>query len=161
MNKFYYLSVFIDKYWSGKDFQFSILLTKLKVHAYSITVEMHIFIIVIYITLIFIATINVLTGQLYLDYKSMQVAKFLMREVSQKEEKKANWWIKKLRIIKWRGKLVLIIPCAGTGSVVSTIQKRCDLSLLSWLNDNFPSINWMPQNIKNNGFITWVITYEK
>lgn len=111
---------------------------------------------------------DLLSGQLYRDYKSKQLVKFLLREVPSQnlnlvvmEEENANRWIKKLRIVKWRGKMLLIIPCIGSGAVVSVIKKRCDTSLPEWLYGNFKGTSWTPLTVKSGGSISWLTTKEK
>lgn len=123
---------------------------------------------ILIVVVIFIFIFDLLSGQLYRDYKSKQLGKFLLREVPSQninlvviEEEKANRWIKKLRVVKWRGKMMLIIPCIGSSAVISVIKKRCDTSLIEWLSDNFVGVSWTPLTVKSGGFISWLTTKEK
>lgn len=117
-----------------------------------------------------IFTIEILTGQVYRDYKSYQLSRFLIRNVAHQvnglglslnEEVDANKWIKKLRIVKWKKRMFLIIPCIGNSSTVSVIKKRCDGALADWLSGNFSGVNWTPLASKNGGLVTWLIAKEK
>lgn len=63
--------------------------------------------------------IDLFSGQLVRDVKLVPIIKFLVRDVNQDslnvvmvEENKANKWIRRSRIIKWKKKLVFIMPIA-------------------------------------------------
>lgn len=112
---------------------------------------------------VFWGILNILTGQLYRDFKSMQVTKFLRRNQKNLfgEERQANWWISKGRFVKRRKKMVLKIPCTNNSAVTRIIMKQCEQGLMKWLNDNFKKIDWQVPEVKNGGFISWIIVKQK
>lgn len=111
---------------------------------------------------------NLLSGQIQRDFLVDRLTKSLIRYVpidSTKliatEEKRANWWIRKGRIVKKHGKLVLKIPCGNNATIVDIIQRRCDGYANQWLAQNYPNSNWSPLEIKHGLFITWLYVKEK
>lgn len=112
---------------------------------------------------VFWGILNILTGQLYRDFKSMQVTKFLRRDQDNlsREERRASWWICKGRLVKRRKKMVLKIPCINNSVVTRIIMKQCEQGLMKWLNDNFKKIDWQVPEVKNGGFISWIIVKQK
>lgn len=112
--------------------------------------------------------VDIFSGQLKLDLKSAQITRLLRRQVSSEslqvvasEEKSANCWIRKGRIIQRDSKLMFIIPCFGSSAVAAIIQKRCEDYLLKWLDNNFPRTKWTPLATKTSGLGTWLIVKEK
>lgn len=130
--------------------------------------ELSLFTICLVCIVLFLFTIECINGQAYRDYKSYQLARFLVRRALKpnqnlilSEETDANRWIKMLRIIRWKKKLMLIIPCMGSSMVVSVIKKRCEESLMDWLDGNFDNVNWTPLSVRSRGMITWLVVKEK
>lgn len=107
--------------------------------------------------------LDVFTGQLYRDYRSVQLSRYLKRSNSDlsKEEKRANRWISKSRFIQWNGQTMLIIPCFGNNAVERIIKKRCESTLIQWLSDNFKNYRWQPMIVKHRGFITFLVIKTK
>ena len=111
---------------------------------------------------------DLLSGQLQRDFLVDRLTKSLIRYVPMEsiklisaEEKRANWWIRKGRIVKKHGKLVLRIPCGNNAAIVDIIQRRCDGYVNQWLEQNYPKSNWSPLEIKHGLFITWLYVREK
>ena len=111
---------------------------------------------------------NLLSGQIQRDFLVDRLTKSLIRYIPTgntkliaEEEKRANWWIRKGRIIKKHGKLVLRIPCGSNAAVIEIIRKRCDGYANQWLAQNYPNSNWGPIEIKHGLFITWLYVKEK
>lgn len=111
---------------------------------------------------------NLTSGQLQRDFLVDRLTKSLIRYVPTgntkliaEEEKRANWWIRRGRIIKKHGKLVLRIPCGNNAAVIEIIRKRCDGYVNQWLSQNYPNSNWSPLEIKHGLFITWLYVKEK
>lgn len=111
---------------------------------------------------------NLFSGQLRRDFLSDRFTKSLIRYVPidntkliATEEKRANWWIRKGRIVKKHGKLVLRIPCGNNAAIVDIIRRRCDGYVNQWLAQNYPNSNWSPIEIKHGLFITWLYVKEK
>lgn len=111
---------------------------------------------------------NLFSGQLRRDFLSDRFTKSLIRYVPidntkliATEEKRANWWIRKGRIVKKHGKLVLRIPCGNNAAIVDIIRRRCDGYANQWLAQNYPKSNWSPIEIKHGLFITWLYIKEK
>lgn len=111
---------------------------------------------------------DLLLGQLQRDFLSDRLTKSLIRYVPTgntkliaEEEKRANWWIRKGRIIKKHGKLVLRIPCGNNAAIIDIIRRRCDGYVNQWLAQNYPNSNWSPLEIKHGLFITWLYVREK
>lgn len=126
-----------------------------------------IFFLSIFILVIWLAK-DLLSGQLRRDFLSDRFTKSLIRYIPMEsiklisaEEKRANWWIRKGRIIKKHGKLVLKIPCGNNAAVVDIIRRRCDGYANQWLAQNYPNINWNPIEVKHGLFITWLYIREK
>lgn len=126
-----------------------------------------IFILIIFVLVPWLAK-DLLSGQLRRDFLSDRFTKSLIRYVPMEsikliseEEKRANWWIRKGRIIKKHGKLVLRIPCGSNAAVIEIIRKRCDGYANQWLAQNYPNSNWSPIEIKHGLFITWLYVKEK
>ena len=126
-----------------------------------------IFFLSIFILVIWLAK-DLLSGQLRRDFLSDRFTKSLIRYVPtgnikliSEEEKRANWWIRKGRIIKKHGKLVLRIPCGNNAAIIEIIRKRCDGYVNQWLAQNYPNSNWSPIEIKHGLFITWLYVREK
>lgn len=112
--------------------------------------------------------VDLLSGQLKNDFMGKRAMIAMVRNVSQdniqlnvKEEAKADFWIKKGRMAKWRKKLRLIIPASGNNSVAKIVETRCDEFLLSWLNQNFSKKNWLPIEVKRTVLMTFIIIKEK
>lgn len=107
--------------------------------------------------------LDVFTGQLYRDYRSVQLSRYLRRSNSDlsKEEKRANRWISRSRFIRWKGRTMLIIPCFGNNAVEQIVKKRCDNTLMQWLSDNFKNYRWQPMIVKHRGFITFLVIQTK
>lgn len=111
---------------------------------------------------------NLLSGQIQRDFLSDRFTKSLIRYIPAgntkliaEEEKRANWWIRRGRIVKKHGKLVLRIPCGNNAAVIDIIQRRCDGYANQWLAQNYPNSNWSPLEIKHGLFITWLYVKEK
>lgn len=111
---------------------------------------------------------NLLSGQIQRDFLVDRLTKSLIRYVPidntkliATEEKRANWWIRRGRIIKKHGKLVLRIPCGNNAAIIEIIRKRCDGYVNQWLSQNYPNSNWSPIEIKHGLFITWMYVREK
>ncbi len=111
---------------------------------------------------------NLFSGQLRRDFLSDRFTKSVIRYVPMEsikliseEEKRANWWIRKGRIVKKHGKLMLKIPCGNNAAVIDIIQRRCDGYANQWLAQNYPNSNWSPLEIKHGLFITWLYVREK
>lgn len=126
-----------------------------------------IFILIILALVLWLAK-DLLSGQLKRDFLSDRFTKSLIRYVPtesirliSEEEKRANWWIRKGRIVKKHGKLVLRIPCGNNAAVIEIIRKRCDGYVNQWLSQNYPKSNWSPLEIKHGLFITWLYVKEK
>lgn len=112
--------------------------------------------------------VDIFSGQFKLDLKSAQITRLLRRRVSSEniqvvasEERSANRWIRKGRIIQRDSKLMFVIPCFGSSAVAAIIQKRCEDYLLKWLDNNFPRTKWTPLDTKTSGLGTWLIVKEK
>ena len=126
-----------------------------------------IFILIIPVLVIWFIS-NVTSGQFKRDFLSDRLTKSLTRYVPTEnvklisaEEKRANWWIRKGRIVKRHGKLMLKIPCGNNAAVIEIIRKRCDGYVNQWLAQNYPNSNWSPIEIKHGLFITWLYVKEK
>lgn len=126
-----------------------------------------IFILIILVLVLWLAK-DLLLGQLQRDFLSDRFTKSLIRYVPTgntkliaEEEKRANWWIRKGRIVKKHGKLVLRIPCGNNAAIVDIIRRRCDGYVNQWLSQNYPNSNWSPLEIKHGLFITWLYVKEK
>lgn len=107
--------------------------------------------------------LDIFTGQLYRDYRSAQLSRYLRRsnvDLS-REEKRANWWISRSRFIRWNGRIMLIIPSPGNSAVERIIQKRCESTLMHWLSDNFKKYAWQPIIVKHRGFIAFLVIKTK
>lgn len=112
---------------------------------------------------VFWTIIDIFSGQLYRDYRSAQLSRYLRRsnvDIS-REERRANRWISRSRFIRWNGQTMLIIPCVGNSAVERIIQKRCDSTLMQWLSDNFKKYSWQPMIVKHSGFITFLVIKTK
>lgn len=107
--------------------------------------------------------LDIFTGQLYRDYRSVQLSRYLKRSDSELsgEEQRANRWISRSRFIRWNGRTMLIIPCFGNNAVEQIIQKRCESTLMQWLSDNFKKYAWQPMIVKHRGFITFLVIQTK
>lgn len=119
-------------------------------------------------TVVIVMVLDICIGQFSRDIKTIQITGKLIRDVPEDnlqlvalEENSANKWIRRGRILKWKNKLIFVIPCLGNSSVVSVIQKRCDNYLLGWLNTNFKRISWSPIESKTYGMLTLVFVREK
>lgn len=107
--------------------------------------------------------LDIFTGQLYRDYRSVQLSRYLKRSDSElsREEQRANRWISRSRFIRWNGRTMLIIPCVGNNAVEQIVKKRCESTLMQWLADNFNNYNWQPMIVKHSGFITLLVIQTK
>ncbi|UTX36526.1 hypothetical protein [Ligilactobacillus salivarius] len=111
--------------------------------------------------------LNLISGQFQRDIYSDRFTRSLIRHIPTEiklvssEEKRANWWIRKGRIVKKHGKLVLRIPCGNNAAIVDIIRRRCDGYANQWLAQNYPNSNWSPLEIKHGLFITWLYIREK
>lgn len=126
-----------------------------------------IFILIIPVLVIWFIS-NVTSGQFKRDFLADRFTKSLIRYVPtesirliSEEEKRANWWIRRGRIVKKHGKLVLRIPCGNNATIIEIIRKRCDGYANQWLAQNYPNSNWGPIEIKHGLFITWIYIREK
>ena len=126
-----------------------------------------IFILIIPVLVIWFIS-NVTSGQFKRDFLADRFTKSLIRYVPtesirliSEEEKRANWWIRRGRIVKKHGKLVLRIPCGNNAAIIEIIRKRCDGYANQWLAQNYPNSNWSPLEIKHGLFITWLYIREK
>lgn len=111
--------------------------------------------------------LNLISGQFQRDIYSDRFTRSLIRYIPTEiklvssEEKRANWWVRKGRIVKKHGKLVLRIPCGNNAAIVDIIRRRCDGYANQWLAQNYPNSNWSPLEIKHGLFITWLYIREK
>lgn len=112
--------------------------------------------------------VDLLNGQLVRDIKLVPIIKFLVRDVNQDslnvvmaEENKANEWIRRSRIIKWKKKLVFVMPIVANGTVMKIIKQRCEQDLLGCLSESFKTVNWTPIALKKGGLVKWVIVKQK
>lgn len=113
--------------------------------------------------------LNLVTGQLKRDYYSVQLSKHLQRQTNQGnlqmntiEENKANFWLKRLRIIKWRRRLIVLIPSGPNAAVEDVIQTRCNRYLINWLITNMKKYRWNAKlDIYNSLHFNWLYASEK
>ena len=113
--------------------------------------------------------LNLITGQLKRDYYSMQLSKHLQRQIAQNsyqinttEESKANYWLKRLRIIRWKGKMIVLIPCGPNAEVQRIIQGRCKQYVIDWLVTNIKKGKWnIKINTHNSIHFNWLYFSEK
>lgn len=119
-------------------------------------------------TVVIVMVLDMCIGQFSRDIKTIQITGKLIRDVPEDnlqlvalEENSANKWVRRGRILKWKNKIIFVIPCLGNSSVVSVIQKRCESYLLGWLNTNFKGINWLPIESKTYGVLTLIFVREK
>ena len=123
----------------------------------------------VFITVVIIGgIIDACTGQLCRDIKSAQLARFLIRQtdsdtvtMNKREEKIANKWVRRARIVRWHKRLRLLIPCVGNSAVVGLIEERCRQHLVDWLSSNFADTHWTPMRVKIGGLFSWIIISEK
>lgn len=119
--------------------------------------------------LMVITIFDLVTGQIKRDYYSVQLGKHLQRNIGknnsqlvESEQEKANYWLKRLRIIKWRHRIYLLIPCGPKAAVQEVIRERCENYLIDWLNLNMSRINWTNRiNKRNSLHFNWLIVAEK
>lgn len=119
--------------------------------------------------LVGILILDLFTGQLKRDYYSIQIGKHLQREVSPSnmqlvvsEQRKANYWLRRLRIIRWRHRLVVLIPCGPNAAVQDVIKERCNSYLINWLHLNFSKVSWGNQIKAHNSLhFNWLVVEEK
>ncbi|WGN90361.1 hypothetical protein [Ligilactobacillus faecis] len=128
---------------------------------------LHIIILIAVLVLLWLV-IDLFSGQLVRDIKLVPIIKFLVRDVNQDslnvvmaEENKANEWIRRSRIIKWKKKLVFIMPIVANGTVMKIIKQRCEQDLLGCLSESFKTVNWTPIALKKGGLVKWVIVKQK
>lgn len=112
--------------------------------------------------------VDLMLGQLKNDFMSKRAMIAMVRNVSKdnmqlnaKEEAKADFWIRKGRMVKWRKKVRLIIPASGNSAVAKIVEARCAEFLLSWLNQNYSRKNWLPIEVKRTALMTFIIIKEK
>lgn len=113
--------------------------------------------------------LNLITGQLKRDYCSVQLSKHLQRQIVQNsyqmnsiEENKANYWLKRLRIIRWKGRIMVLIPCGPNAAVQRIIKERCEQYLINWLTTNLNGYKWnIKINIHNSIHFNWLYVSEK
>ena len=124
------------------------------------------FLVVILIVTFFV---DLISGQLKRDYYSIQIGKHLQRDISSNntqlvtsEQKKANYWLRRLRIIRWRHRLVVLVPCGPNAAVQGVIKERCDNYLVNWLHLNFSKVSW-GNRIKTHDSLhfNWLVVEEK
>lgn len=108
------------------------------------------------ITLAIWLIMDVFNGQLKLDYYSVQLGKHLQRsqtnnlQMVKSEQEKANYWLKKLRIVKWKHRLYVLIPCGPNAAVEDVIKERCDNYTIGWLNLTIKNTTWINKINKYN-----------
>ncbi|MFP7774895.1 hypothetical protein ACLHIM_07065 [Ligilactobacillus sp. LYQ112] len=111
--------------------------------------------------------INVCTGQLIRDVKSAQLKKQLTKivgnEISENVilSKKVNQMIRKLRIIKLRGKLLVVIPAGNTLEIANNIESRWDNGGVEWLENYFKNKKWRPIKRVHKFFRNYEVIREK
>lgn len=125
-------------------------------------------ILLLLLVLILWALLNLITGQLKRDYYSMQLSKHLQRQITQNsyqmntvEERKANYWLRRLRIIKWKSRMIVLIPCGPNAAVQSIIKERCEQYVIDWLVTNIKSKWNIKINIHNSIHFNWLYVSEK
>lgn len=112
--------------------------------------------------------IDVINGQLKLDYYSIQLGKHLQRstgntlQMMKIEQDKANYWLKRLRIIHWKHRLYVLIPCGPSAAVEEIVKDRCDNYIIGWLNLTIKNTNWINKITEyNRAHFNWLIVKEK
>lgn len=112
--------------------------------------------------------VDLLNGQLVRDVKLAPTIRFLVRDIAQdslnvvmSEERDANKWIRRSRVIKWEKKLMFIMPVMANSTVTKIIKERCDSDLLSCLSESFNAVDWMPIKVKKGSIIKWIIVKQK
>lgn len=111
--------------------------------------------------------ISVCTGQLIRDVKSAQLKKQLTKivgnEISENVilSKKVNHMIRKLRIIKLRGKLLVVIPAGNTLEIANNIESRWDNGGVEWLENYFKDKKWRPIKRVHKFFRNYEVVREK
>lgn len=112
--------------------------------------------------------IDIFNGQLKLDYYSIQLGKHLQRsqinnlQMVKDEQDKANYWLKWLRIVCWRHRLYVLIPCGSNAAVEDIIKERCDNYTIGWLNLTIKNSNWINKiNQYNRLHSNWLVLKEK
>ncbi len=105
---------------------------------------------------------------LKLDYYSIQLGKHLQRsqtnnlQMVKDEQDKANYWLKWLRIVCWRHRLYVLIPCGSNAAVEDIIKERCDNYTIGWLNLTIKNSNWINKiNQYNRLHSNWLVLKEK
>lgn len=112
--------------------------------------------------------VDLLNGQLVRDIKLAPTIRFLVRDINQdsvnvviSEERNANKWVKRSRVIRWKKKLVFVMPVMENSTVTKIIKDRCDNDLLSCLSESFKGVNWMPITVKKGSIVKWIIVRQK
>ena len=78
------------------------------------------------------------------------------------EENKANYWLKRLRIIRWKGRIMVLISCGPNAAVQRIIKERCEQYLINWLTTNLNGYKWNVKiNIHNSIHFNWLYVSEK
>lgn len=104
--------------------------------------------ITVILVLIIWLLIDLFTRQLKLDYYSIQLGKHLQKarvnnfKVAESEQEKANFWLRRLRIIRWKHKYYVLIPCGPRAAVQDIIKGRCDGYCIGWLNLTIKDSDW-------------------
>ena len=112
--------------------------------------------------------IDIFNGQLKLDYYSIQLGKHLQRsqtdnlQMVKDEQDKANYWLRWLRIVRWRHRLYVLLPCGPSAAVENIIKDRCDNYTIGWLNLTIKNSNWINKiNQYNRLHSNWLVLKEK
>lgn len=170
----YFIKASIDLLWNA-DSKFPLNTTNLIAKMQNLSDDLAVFgIKVLYIDILIAVVvliwlvINLLSGQLARDIKLGPTIKFLIRDIKQDnlnvvmvEENEANKCIRRSRVIKWKKKLVFIMPIVANGTVMKIITQRCDQDLLACLSGSFKGVSWSPIMVKKGGFVKWIIVKQK
>lgn len=112
--------------------------------------------------------IDIFNGQLKLDYYSIQLGKHLQRsqtnnlQMVKDEQDKANYWLRWLRIVRWRHRLYVLLPCGPSAAVENIIKDRCDNYTIGWLNLTIKNSDWINKiNQYNRLHSNWLVLKEK
>lgn len=127
--------------------------------------------IILMLLLIFLTiwlVIDIFNGQLRRDYYSIELGKHLQRsqtnsyQMVKSEQDKANYWLKRLRIVRWKHQLYVLLPCGPNAAVEDVIRDRCDNYTIGWLNLTIKDSDWINKiNQYNRLHFNWLIIKAK
>lgn len=110
------------------------------------------------------------SGQFHNDYIAWSFGRMLQKTLPEstnsglnnEDDRNANHYLKKCKIVKSNNRLSVIIPCGRQAAILQIIQDRCSrASASTWLNERYSNVHFKEAKINRSSMFNEIIFQQK